>query len=314
MAKKISKTNWLAVGVSIGALTALCVFVVQVVVRLFSPVPSAIVTLSGSLPGKFVVPTNQDFVTADGGIKTLPNTIVAAKTSSNPIISSNQTSSTGIPILMYHYVGNNPNPADLQRDILSITPDKLEEQFTWLSKNGFTPITLDTLYGIFSKRETISKPIVLTFDDGYVDFYVNAFQILRKYGFHAVAFIPTGLVGTSYYMSWDQIREINNSGLVSFQAHSVTHPNLPSLPYHQILSELSDSKKALEQQLGTHVNFISYPFGASNSLVWQAANSSGFVGGVGTWLGKVTEPGINMPRIRIAGSISIQEFINKIQR
>jgi len=213
---------------------------------------------------------------------------------------------------MYHYVGNNPNPADRQRDILSITPDKLEEQLTWLSKNGYTPITLDTLYGLFGKKEMISKPIVLTFDDGYIDFYINAYQILKKYNFHAISFIPTGLIGTSYYMSWDQIREINNSGLISFQAHTVNHLNLPSLSYSDKLYQLVTSKKTLEQQLGTSVNFIAYPYGASDPDVWRAALSSGFVGGVGTWYGKASGPGINMPRIRIAGNITLQEFIQKV--
>lgn len=233
---------------------------------------------------------------------------------SAPTTPPSPSSNYGVPILMYHYVGNNPNPADRQRDILSITTDKLDTQFNWLSQNGYTPITLDTLYGIFNSKEKINKPIVLTFDDGYVDFYFNAYPTLRKYNFRAVSFIPTGLMGTSYYMSWDQIKEIKNSGLVSFQAHTVTHSYLPNLPYSQIQSELADSKKTLEQQLGTHVNFIAYPYGASDASVWRAAAAAGFVGGVGTWYGKTTGPGINLPRIRIAGTISLGEFIQKIER
>ncbi len=215
---------------------------------------------------------------------------------------------------MYHYVGNNPNPADRQRDILSITPDKLDAQFAWLSTNGYTPITLDTLYGLFGKKEAINKPIVLTFDDGYIDFYINAFPLFQKYHFHVVSFIPTGLIGGSYYMTWGQIKEIQNSGLVSFQAHSISHPNLTTLSYDKMLYEISESKKILEQQTGTSVNFMAYPYGASDPSVWKAALSAGYVGGVGTWLGKAAGPGINMPRIRIIGTISLPEFAAKVSQ
>lgn len=309
--KKISKINWLFFGLMGASLGALLLFVALTTYKLFvprAPVAPAVVSLPTPAAAS---PANIKPIPTDSGKN--PAVRVVATPSAFPVAPSNPTSSTGIPILMYHYVGNNPNPADRQRDILSITTDKLDEQFNWLAKNGYSPITLDTLYGIFSKKENISKPIVLTFDDGYIDFYYNAFQILRKYNFHAVSFIPTGLISTSYYMSWDQIKEINNSGLVSFQAHSVTHPNLPSLSYSRIQSELTDSKKTLEQQLGTHVNFIAYPFGASDPSVWQAALSAGFVGGVGTWAGKASGPGINMPRIRIAGTISLGEFIQKVR-
>lgn len=222
-------------------------------------------------------------------------------------------SGPGIPILMYHYVGYNPNPqTDRQRDILSITPEKLDAQLAWLAQTGHTPITLDTLYAIFAKKTSVPKPVVLTFDDGYVDFFINAFPILRKYGFHAVAFIPTGLMSQGYYLSWSQIRELQQSGLISFEAHTVHHYNLPSLPYNQMLDELRTSKQVLEAQTGATVNFIAYPYGASNGLVWKAAQEAGFIGGVGTWYGHATGPGIDMPRIRINGGISLTEFAAKV--
>lgn len=213
---------------------------------------------------------------------------------------------------MYHYVGNNPDPTDRQRDTLSISPDRFEEQLSWLAANGYSPITLDTLYGLFSKKEIISKPIVLTFDDGYIDFYTTAFPILRKYNFRAVSFIITGLAGTSFYMSWDQIKEINSTGLVSFQAHTINHPSLPALSYTDKLYQLTTSKNTLEQQLGTKVNFISYPYGSSDADTARAAQAAGFVGGVGTWYGKASGPGMSMPRIRIAGNISLGKFIQKV--
>lgn len=217
-----------------------------------------------------------------------------------------------IPILMYHFIGNNPNPKDTARNDLSVTPDKFEAQMDYLAKNGYTPITLDTLYGIFNNQTSApSRSVVLTFDDGYIDFYYNAFPILRRFNFHAVSFIPTGLVGKSYYMSWDQIKEIHASGLITFEAHSVNHVNLTGLSYARMLKELQDSKNILSSQTGYPVNFIAYPYGISNVLVYSAVRKAGYVGGVGTWFGKVSGPGINMPRIKISGYMSLKDFASR---
>lgn len=218
-----------------------------------------------------------------------------------------------VPILTYHYIANNPNPKDKARDALSVPPDKFEAQMDYLAKNGYTPITLDTLYGIFNKQTTVpGRPIVLTFDDGYIDFYSTAFPILRRFNFHAVEFIPTGLIGGSYYMSWNQIKEIQSSGLVNFEAHTVNHVNLPSLSYNNALKQMVDSKNILQGQTGYPVNFIAYPYGTSNSSVQAAAKKAGFVGGLGTWFGKASGPGINMPRIKVSGFWSIKEFASRL--
>lgn len=218
-----------------------------------------------------------------------------------------------VPILMYHYIGNNPNPKDTARNTLSVSPDKFDAQMGYLSKNGYTPISLDTLYGIFNKQTTApGKPIVLTFDDGYMDFYYNAFPILSKYNFHAVSFIPTGLIGGGYYMSWDQIKQIQKSGLITFEGHTVHHVSLTSLSYEGALKELKVSKETLQNETGYPVNFVAYPNGASNYQVQDLARKAGFVGGVGTWFGKVNAPGTNMPRIRITGLMTIEDFVSRL--
>ncbi len=218
-----------------------------------------------------------------------------------------------VPILTYHYVANNPNPKDKARDSLSVPPDKFEAQMQYLFQNGYTPISLDTLYGIFNGQTSVpGKPIVLTFDDGYIDFYTNAFPILRRFNFHAVSFIPTGLVGGSYYMNWNQIKEIASTGLVTFEGHTVNHVNLPSLSYASVLKELSDSKNILQAQTGYPVNFVAYPSGATNGWVQAIAQKAGYIGGAGTWYGKTWGPAMNMPRIKVSGFWSIKEFASRL--
>ena len=222
--------------------------------------------------------------------------------------------SVKVPILTYHYIGNNPNPRDSMRDNLSVSPDKFESQMNYLAQAGYSPIILDTLYGgLMGNISLPPKPIVLTFDDGYIDFYVNAYPILRRHNFHAVSFIPTGLIGQGYYLNWSQILEMDQSGLISFQAHTVNHTNLTLLSPDQIKYQISESKKVLQAHLGHQVNFFAYPYGASNSLTWSTVKEAGFIGAAGTWAGDfISEETIfDMPRIKI-GNWDVNTFASRI--
>lgn len=218
-----------------------------------------------------------------------------------------------VPILMYHYIRVNPNPKDTLGNSLSLAPDKFEAQMAYLSQNGYTSISLDTLYGIFNNQtQAPKKPIILTFDDGYIDFYTTAFPILKRYNMKAVSFIPTGLMNQGYYMSWDQIKQIYSSGLVTFEAHSITHANLISLSRNRLMKELQDSKNVLQAQTGYPVNFIAYPYGVSNQQVQNMSRQVGFVGGLGTWFGKATTASMNLPRIRVTGQMDLKTFVLRL--
>lgn len=235
---------------------------------------------------------------------------------SSSYIPPSSSNSLKVPILFYHYVGNNPNPKDLGRDVLSISPDKFEEQMKYLRDNGYTSTSLDTLYAVLKKQATLpAKPVILTFDDGYIDFYYNAYNILRNYNLSATVFIPTGLVGSSYYLTWSQIQEMNSSGLIHFGAHTIHHYNLPSISPETALVELQESKKVLQDQLGVPINFMAYPNGATNNFVVGLVQKAGYAGAVGTWPGTLQSEGTiyNMPRIRISGAIDIANFAKILQ-
>lgn len=215
-----------------------------------------------------------------------------------------------VPILMYHYIGNNPRPADLMRNSLSVSPNNFEEQMKYLQENGFTTITLDTLYLALKKQVFLpNKAVVLTFDDGYADFYSNAYPILLKYGLRATAFIPTGLIGQGYYLSWSQIKEMSASGLITFGAHSVHHSYLPSLSQEKLEFEVMESKRVLQDALGVPINFFAYPYGVADNRVIKAVEKAGFVGAVGTWASKIQSEGTiyDMPRLRV-GNTSLAIF------
>lgn len=220
-----------------------------------------------------------------------------------------------VPILMYHYIGNNPNPSDTSRDNLSVSPDIFDQQMDYLAKNGYNPITLDTMMAGLSGQIALSeKSVVLTFDDGYIDFYYNAFPILQKYGFRSVVFIPTGLIENKSYLTWDMISKMQSSGLVSFEAHSVSHAHLPSITKNEQIYEVKMSKKILSEKLNVPINFIAYPYGALNTEVINTVREAGYVGALGTWNSNIQSEGtiFNMPRIKVSGQSDLNFFASRL--
>lgn len=217
-----------------------------------------------------------------------------------------------VPILMYHYIGNNPDPKDRARDSLSVTPDRFHAQMQYLKDNGYNTISLDTMYAALKKITPLpDKPVILTFDDGYVDFYYNAYPLLRAMGFSATVFIPTGLVGDKPYLNWQQIKEMHSSGMVNFGAHTVSHAHLPALPADEAFKELTDSKKRLQDELGAPINFMAYPSGSSSNFIIELTKRAGYVGAVSTWPGTIQSEGTiySMPRMRVSGFIDLKDFI-----
>ena len=220
-----------------------------------------------------------------------------------------------VPILMYHYIGLNPNPQDLARNDLSVAPDKFEAELNYLQSSGFTTIDFDTLYNALKGTGPLpAKPILLTFDDGYIDFFINAYPILQKYHSKATVFIPTGLMDKGYYLHWDQIKQMQSSGIISFQAHSVNHVNLAALSGDRLKYEIEESRRVLSSELGIPVDFFAYPYGASSEEAWAAVKAAGFKAAVGTWYGTVHTEGTqyDLPRVKISGHLDLQGFTQKI--
>lgn len=228
----------------------------------------------------------------------------------NFLISSSAWAKTIVPIFQYHYIGPVPNPKDILRWRLSVSPENFDKQMLFLRDSGFEPITLDYLPYALAGRlgPNGGKPVLLSFDDGYMDFYFNAFPILRKYNFHAVEFIPTGRVGGSYYMTWDQIKVIEQSGLVSFGAHSINHVDLTKLSLLNLDVELSESKRVLETETGHPVFYLAYPYGLYNALVLREAKRLGYVGGFAEGTGPTSSLSMSMTRIRLGNSVSFSQF------
>ena len=128
---------------------------------------------------------------------------------------------TGIPVLMYHKVGD-----DKDNDAV-IREDLFREQMKFLKDNGYNPLTMDQLYDYVVNGAAVpEKPVVLTFDDGYADTYSIVYPIMKEYGFPATVFINPGDVGTR--LTWDQVREMHKNG-ITISNHGFQHIEMGQL-------------------------------------------------------------------------------------
>jgi peptidoglycan/xylan/chitin deacetylase (PgdA/CDA1 family) len=217
-----------------------------------------------------------------------------------------------VPILMYHYIRVVTNPSDVLGFNLSVTPANLAAQMDWLAKNGYHPVTFSDLRAYFEGQALLpAKPVVLTFDDGYLDFYKAAEPILLANGFKAVAYIVPGFWGRAAYMSRDQLVQLDRSGLVEIGSHTVDHVNLVNASAVSLNYELRASKSMLEELLGHPVVDFCYPSGRFNSIVITAVGSAGYMSAVtelpGTalaWPNRLT-----WPRVRVSGGETLTAFV-----
>src|SRR5258708_36220023 len=146
----------------------------------------------------------------------------------------------------------------------------------WLRDSGYHPITAGDLHAYLrGARGLPSKPVILTFDDGYADFYTAALPILRAHDFRATAYVVSGFVGWPNYMTAAQVVEADRSG-IEIGSHTVNHPNLTNMSSGSVRSQLVDSKRFLEDLLGHPVTSFCYPCGTVTSLVAGQVSDPGY--------------------------------------
>src|SRR5258708_1507475 len=222
-----------------------------------------------------------------------------------------------VPILMYHQIRINTNPSDPVVSALTVSPEQLEQQLSFLNSHNFQTITLDELSTALEGKTSLPKnPIILTFDDGYRNFYENAFPLLKKYDAKAVQFVITGVVDRQPYLTWSQIMEMDKSGLIEFGAHTRHHPNLPDIPRATIVDEIKGSKLDLEQHLKKRVNWFAYPYGSYSEFIMQTVRDAGFKGAASTVYGTAQSKNTLylFPRIMVDGRFTLDNLTSRIER
>jgi peptidoglycan/xylan/chitin deacetylase (PgdA/CDA1 family) len=208
---------------------------------------------------------------------------VLGATSKNEFVIRALPKQIRVPILMYHYVEYVKDKGDTIRQSLSLTPYTFEEEVKTLQDAGYTFMTNAELADALSGKITLpEKPIVLTFDDGYRDFYTDVYPILKKYHAKATAYIISGFLGYPNNMDAWQVKQIVNEGLVEIGAHTVNHAWIQGLPHNELVYEVNQSKKTLELLTGKPVVSFAYPYGAFDVPAIQALADAGFTSAVAT--------------------------------
>jgi peptidoglycan/xylan/chitin deacetylase (PgdA/CDA1 family) len=204
----------------------------------------------------------------------------------------------GIPILMYHSISEDFNPGLHPYYQTNTSPNTFSMHMKFLYENGYSVLPLQE--AVDRLRIGVGcgqKSVVLTFDDGFRDFYKVAFPILRDYGFTCTVFLPTAYIDntTSTFkgkecLSWDEIKELHSYG-IAFGSHTMTHPRLTALNIVDIKAELEQSKKLIEMKLNENIQSFSYPFAFPEEdvnfirIFMELLQSSGYHFGVTTKIG-----------------------------
>jgi glycosyltransferase involved in cell wall biosynthesis/peptidoglycan/xylan/chitin deacetylase (PgdA/CDA1 family) len=192
-----------------------------------------------------------------------------------------------IPILVYHRIAGEKNRNSFDNEkVYVIDWKRFENQVRYLKEEGYQTITLDDYAAsVLNGKRLPTKPIIITFDDGYMSHYDYAYPILKKHGFTATIFVTLhrhckefqDLSQFDKPLSEHEIREMSQGG-ISIQSHTITHRSLVELSPYEIRMELIESKRKIEEITGQPVHFLASPYGFSNRVVKTIAKEVGYLG------------------------------------
>jgi len=188
-----------------------------------------------------------------------------------------------VPILMYHYVEYVKDPGDTIRKSLNLEPHVFDLEVKTLKEAGYSFITLSELAEALDNKNNLNpKSVILTFDDGYRDFYTDVYPILKKYQAKAVVFVIPNFIDRSDNLTGPMISEITKSGLVEIGAHTMNHSYLSGLPLERVQYEVEQSRIYLEKVFNIKVTSFAYPYGAFDNTSINIVKKSGFTAAVST--------------------------------
>ena len=184
-----------------------------------------------------------------------------------------------VPILMYHHIQDLSGASELV-ETWTVAPGNFDAQMSLIAQRGFHAITMAQLVGQLRDGKPLpSKPIVISFDDGWAEQYTVAFPILKKHNLIGTFFVYTRPLDHAAYLSWAQLQEMTAAGM-DIQAHTLTHPHLRELAPDEAMKEISESKKVLETRLGKPIVALAYPFGEYNASIIDMLKRAGFASAV----------------------------------
>lgn len=219
-----------------------------------------------------------------------------------------------VPILMYHHLADLPSNASELNLTWTVAPKNFDAQMSWLAEHNFHTISMRQLVAYLKQRQPLpSKPIVISFDDGWEEQYVVAYPILRQYNLSGTFFVYTNPIDHKLFLTWAQLQEMTAAGM-DIQAHTLTHPHLRTLAPDAAFKEIADSKAILEKRLNKPVTAFAYPFGEYNAAVIDLVKRAGFDSAVTLAAGykQRADELFTLHRIRISYNDTLANFAKQL--
>lgn len=204
-----------------------------------------------------------------------------------------------LPTLMYHHVQTAEEAKSKNQTNISVRTEDFTSQMQYLKDKGYTTASMSDLINFFDLGTSIpKKSILLTFDDGYLDYLLVAYPVLEKLGFQATEFVPTGLMGGYGYLSWDNINQ--TSARTYFANHTWSHKSVKQ-GADVVKNEITTADTQLSEKGLNLLKVFAYPYGGVSSQGEQILQSLNyklaFTTNSGSTLCKKLR--LELPRVRI---------------
>jgi peptidoglycan/xylan/chitin deacetylase (PgdA/CDA1 family) len=199
---------------------------------------------------------------------------------------SSSPQSKGIPIFLYHRFGHEIT------DSMTVTVARFESQLRQIREQNSTVIPLRQLVDFILKKTPPLPPraVVLTVDDGHKSVYTEMFPLIKKYQVPVTVFLyPSAISNASYAVTWAQLREMKETGLLDYQSHTFWHPNfkiekrrLKQGDYEFFVErQLKKPKERLEKEFSTKIDMLAWPFGIHDEQLMRKAKEAGYIAAFG---------------------------------
>ena len=221
------------------------------------------------------------------------------------------------PILMYHYVSPLPDDADSIRVDLTVSPALFREHMEFLHGAGYETISLYELYNALVAGASLPpKPVILTFDDGYIDHYQYVFPILQEFGFAGTFFIITDTADHNApgHLNWTQIAEMAKAGM-SMESHAKVHLDLRSRDWDFLVHQVVGSLESLQAHTGESASMFCYPAGHYDQITLEMLGKLPVSLAVTTQHGAMhtTSGRLELARLRIGNSTGVTGLGNLLE-